>query len=275
MSTDLDQKRFHSAQHFNNVACNYHADSLIVSPLSPHGQWLSSLIFDALDLKPGHIFVDIGCGSGDKCLWFLRKMKNQIKTIGCDPSPTMIEIFNREVVKEKLINYAQGFCMDALTFSQQKQLPKYNRLLMKECIHLIPPTERLLTLKGLAEQFNAEDNKLVIATRPAKATFPFDERTTEIYISQCLPIDTYVKELEMCGFTNTKCDTCEYTYDDSVTLDDWLNFIRNRTWSTFSPELINEEQMNDLITHLKETYKHKKFQLRDEFIILQCSKNNH
>ncbi|CAM4771415.1 unnamed protein product [Rotaria magnacalcarata] len=237
MSTDPDQNAAHVSQHFSNVAPEYHADWLFHSRSSPHELWLNTLIYGALDLKRGHILADIGCGPGDDCLWFLNKINNEIKIIGCDPASGMIEIFNKEIKKKSLTNMAQAFCMDAVTFSQQKQLPAFNRILMKQCVHLLSQSERLLAFKGFRQQFNSDDNKLVIVTRPGKSSFPFDKRITEMWISQSLPIDNLVKELEMCGFTNIKCDTRDYD--------------------------------------LKETYKHKTFQLKDEILILHCTANNH
>ncbi|CAF4151267.1 unnamed protein product [Rotaria socialis] len=257
MSNDQDENAPNISEHFSNIASDYHAATLFHSSSSSHEQWLKKLVFDALDLKRDHILADVGCGSGDDCLWLLNKMNNDIKTIGCDPSLGMIEIFNNQIRKQNLTSIVQALCMDAVTFSQQKQWSAYNRLLMKQCVHLMSPNERLLAFRGFHEQFNCNDNKLVIVTRPGKDIFPFD------------------KQLELCGFTNIQCDTYEYTFDDSVTLDDWINFIQKRLWSIFSPEKINEEQMIDLISYLKETYKHEKFKLKDKILVLHCTTKNH
>ncbi|CAF0977661.1 unnamed protein product [Rotaria sp. Silwood1] len=148
---DPDQNVYGLRQHFTNVASNYHIEPLFQSSSSPHGQWLNTIIFDILDLKRDHILTDVGCGSGIDCLWFLNKINNQIKIIGCDPSSGMIEIFNSEIKKRNLTNTVQAFCMDAITFSQQKQLPAYNRLLLKHCVHLLSHSERLLAFKGFRQ----------------------------------------------------------------------------------------------------------------------------
>ncbi|CAF1245457.1 unnamed protein product [Rotaria sordida] len=275
MSTDSNQNVYNLFQHYTNVASDYHVEPLFQSPSSSHGQWLNTIIFDVLDLKRDHILTDVGCGSGIDCLWFLNKMNNEIKIIGCDPSLGMIEIFNSEIKERNLTNIVQAFCMDAVIFSQQKELPAYNRLLLKHCVHLLSHSERLLAFKGFRQQLNSNDNKLIIVTRAPKEIFPLDKRTHEIHKSVSPSIDNYVQELEMCGFTNIKYDTYQYTFDDSVTLDDWINLIKKRLWSIFSIEKINEEQMIDLISYLKETYKHQKFQMKDEIIILHCTTMNY
>ena len=50
--------------------------------LPSHNEWLSSLIYDALELQPGHILVDMGCGPGLESINIINKMKNTIRLIG-------------------------------------------------------------------------------------------------------------------------------------------------------------------------------------------------
>ncbi|CAF5076800.1 unnamed protein product, partial [Rotaria sp. Silwood1] len=88
------------------------------------------------------------------------------------------------------------------TFSQQKQLPAYNRLLLKHCVHLLSHNERLLAFKGFRQQLNSDDNKFVIVTRTPKEILPLDKSTNEIRMSILPSIDNYVQELEMSGFKN-------------------------------------------------------------------------
>lgn len=274
MSTVPEQNKDDTPQHFTNIASKYHEDPLFQSPLSPHRQWLSSIVFDVLDLKDGHILADVGCGSGLDCLWLLDKMNTKIKIIASDPASGMIEILNNEIKKRNLTNIVQAFCMNGVTFSQQKQQPAYDRIILKFCIHLLSHEERLLAFCGFHQQLNSDDNKVVIVTRPAKEIFPLDKRTHELFASGP-PIENYIEELAMSGFTNIKCDAYPYTFDDSVTLDDWINLIQKRVWSIFAPEKINEQQMIDLISYLRKTYEHRKFQLKDEIYILHCTKAKH
>ncbi|CAF3616160.1 unnamed protein product [Rotaria sp. Silwood1] len=163
-----------------------------------HVQWLNTIILDVLDLKRDHILTDVGCGSGIDSLLFLNKMNNDIKIIGCDASSSTIEIFKSEIRKRNLINIVQTFCTNAVTFSQQKQLPAYNRLLLKHCVHLLSHNERLLAFKGFRQ--HSDDNKFIIVTRTPKEIFPLDKSTNELRMSILPSIDNYVQELEMSGF---------------------------------------------------------------------------
>ena len=161
--------------------------------------------------------------------------------------------------------------MDAVTFSQQKQLPPFHRLLLKQFIHLLSHEERLIAFKGFYEQLDSNDNKLLIIGRPPKEIFPFDKRTQEIFLSSIPSTETYIQELEMCGFTNIQYDVYRYTSDGSVTLKHWINHIQNRLWSTFSPEHMTDEQITDCISYLKDKYKNENFQFQDEMLILHCT----
>ncbi|UJR11513.1 hypothetical protein I4U23_015694 [Adineta vaga] len=269
MSTNLNQDSTELAQHFTNVAANYHSDVLFQS--SSYQKWLNEIVFNALDLKRHHILVDPGCGSGKDCLYLLDKMNNEINVIANDISTGMIKILDDEINKQNLSNFIKTYCMDAVSFSQEKQLPRYHRLLLKQFIHLLSHEERLTVFKSFYEQFDSTDNKLLIIGRPRNEIFPFDKRTQDIFLSSIPPVDIYIKELEMCGFTNIQYDIYPYTFDDSITLDHWINVIKNRLWSIFSPEHMSDQQVADCISYLKEKYNDQKFQLNDEMLILHCT----
>ncbi|CAF0722824.1 unnamed protein product [Adineta steineri] len=269
MSTDRNQDSHEFAQHFTDVALDYHSNPVFQS--SAYEQWINTIMFDALDLKGKHILFDAGCGSGKDCLWLLNKMNNEINVIGNDISSGMIKIFDNEIKTRNLTNVVKTFCMNAATFSQEKQLPTYHRVLLKQFIHLLSHNERILAFRGFHQKLSSIDNKLVIMGRPSKEIFPLDKRTQDMFTSMTPSFDTYVEELEMCGFTNIQYDIYPYTFDDNVTLDDWINIIQKRLWSSFSRDHMNEEEMADCITFLKEAYKNQPFQLKDEMVVLHCT----
>jgi SAM-dependent methyltransferase len=271
MSINSNQDTQGLAQHFTDVASDYHIDPIFQSPSSPYSQWIRKLTYDVLDLKRDHILVDAGCGTGIDCIWLLNKMNKEINVIGNDISPGMIKIFDDEIKKENLTNFIKTFCLNAVSFSQQKQIPAYHRLLLKYFVHLMSHNERLLAFKGFYQQLNSVDNKLVIMGRSSNPIFPLDRRTQEIYKSMTPSFDTYVKELETCGFINIHYDTYQYTFDNNITLDNWIDIIQKRLWSIFSRDKMNDEQLADCISYLNDLYKNQKFQLKDEIIVLYCT----
>lgn len=260
------------SEHFSKVASAYHLNILFQSPHSSYGKWISRLILDELDLKSGHILADVGCGSGIDSLSLLEQTNNQIHIIASDPSSGMINILNEEIKNLGVNHLVKAYCQDAVAFSHNKSIHSYNRLLMKYCIHLLTHDERLEAFKGFQQQLDPTDNKFVIVARAGKEIFPFDERTQHLYLSATPPIEVYAKELSDCGFTNIKFRTHQFEFDKSVKLQDWIDVIENRTWSTFSNDKMNDEQLTALVQYLRSKYETEPFCLRDEVSILQCTR---
>lgn len=58
---------------------------------------------------------------------------------------------------------------------------------------------------------------------------------------------------------------------NSIKAEDWIYIIENRLWTTFSKENINEQQMKDLIGHVKRQYESpNNFQEINKTTILKC-----
>lgn len=46
--------------YFTAAVLSKYVNMIYTSPL--HVEWISSLIYDSLELQPGHVLVDVGCG---------------------------------------------------------------------------------------------------------------------------------------------------------------------------------------------------------------------
>jgi len=80
MSTSPDDQHETKRNYFTPTKSSKYAETFFNSPL--HNEWMSSLIYDSLELQPGHILVDMGCGPGLESKIILNKMKNQIRLLG-------------------------------------------------------------------------------------------------------------------------------------------------------------------------------------------------
>jgi hypothetical protein len=67
--------------HYFTPSIAFHYANTIFS-LPSHQEWLTSLIYDSLELQPGHIVVDMGCGPGQESTIMLNRMQNTIRMIG-------------------------------------------------------------------------------------------------------------------------------------------------------------------------------------------------
>ncbi len=80
MSATSDDQHETKTNYFTPAISSKYVNTFFSSPL--YNEWISSLIYDSLELQPGHILVDMGCGPGLQLEIILNKMNNQIRAIG-------------------------------------------------------------------------------------------------------------------------------------------------------------------------------------------------
>ena len=79
-TTAPDDQREAKTNYFSSKIATKYTHSIYSTPA--HNEWMSALILHALELKPGHVLVDIGCGPGLESLTLLKKMQNRIRVVG-------------------------------------------------------------------------------------------------------------------------------------------------------------------------------------------------
>ncbi|CAF4769927.1 unnamed protein product, partial [Rotaria sp. Silwood2] len=146
-------------------------------------------------------------------------------------------------------------CMDAVTFSQSTQHSSYDRIFLKGMVHLLTHEERLIAFEGFYKQIASKNGKLlIISNHHALQFFPFDERTKSL-CQKILGVETLLDELKHAGFKQIQEKTFTYEFpQNTVKVEDWIYLIENRLWTLFSEENINQEQMKDLIDHVKKQH---------------------
>ncbi|CAF1333650.1 unnamed protein product [Rotaria sordida] len=234
--------------YFTPAISSKYVGTFFNSPL--HNEWMSSLIYDSLELQPNHMLVDMGCGPG------------------VDPSQGMLDEFRKGSDSNPNI---EAVCMDAVTFSQSPQYSSYDRIFMKLMIHLLTDEERLIAFQGFYKQLAPTKGKLLIIRRLHTAEIsPFDERTKSLFGN--LKVETLFDELKHVGFKQIQQETFTFEYPpNSVKAEDWIYLIENRLWTELSEKNINEQQMKDLIDHVRRQYETpNNFQTIDKATIIKC-----
>jgi hypothetical protein len=189
--------------------------------------------------------------------------------IGVDPSQGMLDIFRKESGANSNI---ETVCMDAVTFSQSTLYSPYDRIFMKAMIHLLTPEERLIAFEGFYKHL-ASNNGILLIIRNLNISqmVPFDERTKSL-CRKGKDLETLVDELKHAGFKQIQQETFTLEYPpNSVTAEDWIYLIENRLWTTLSEENINEQQMKDLIDHVRRQFESPiNFQTIVKQTIIKC-----
>jgi hypothetical protein len=186
-----------------------------------------------------------------------------------DPSQGMLDIFNKESGSNPNI---ETVCMDAVTFSQSTHYSPYDRIFLKAMVHLLTEEERLMVLKGFYKQLAPNNGKLlIIRGLYTDEILPFDERTKSFF-RKARSLGTLLDDLKHAGFKQIEQETVTFEYPpNSVKAEDWIYILENRLWTLFSKENINEQQMKDLIDHVKRQYESPiNFQTTDKQTIIKC-----
>ncbi|CAF1045001.1 unnamed protein product [Adineta steineri] len=225
-ATSYDQHETKTVYYTPATASKY-VNNIFMSPLNI--EWISSLICDSLELQPGHILVDMGCG--------------------VDPSQGMLDVFQEESGSNSNI---KTVCMDAVTFGQSTNYSPYDRIFMKTMIHLLTREERLIAFKGFYKHLAPNNGKLLICRNPDMLEIlPFDERTKSFF-AKGEHLETLLDDLKHAGFKQIQEKKFTFEYPSgSVTAEDWIYLVQNRLWTVLSKENVNEQQMEDLIDHVR------------------------
>jgi len=93
---------------------------------------LTAKMIERLELTPGDVLADIGCGTGMYSLDILKQVPLEQPIIGVDPYPQMLAQIPEDVPIRRIAE-------DALTFSQRQI--NYKKVLIKETIHHVDRTE--------------------------------------------------------------------------------------------------------------------------------------
>ncbi|CAF1686243.1 unnamed protein product, partial [Adineta ricciae] len=201
--SSLDEESKSKRDYFTPTIASKYVNTLFNSP--SYNEWTSSIIFNALELQPGHVLVDMGCGPGTDSLLILKKMKNQIRVIGVDSSQGMLDIFRKEPNVETV-------CMDAVTFSRSTQYPSYDRIFLKSVVHLLTFEQRSNAFKGFYQQLKPKHGRLLIIRGPVgEKLFPFDERTENLF-QKGNNLVTLFDELQQAGFKRIEQETFTFEY---------------------------------------------------------------
>lgn len=225
-------------EHYHNAVNVYESSSHFI--LKPYYEefvmkYLNKL-FAFEEYSSSIRIVDLGCGNGS----FVNKFISYINPlyiedcIGVDPYAEWMTVTSAQS------NIKKTMCIGAYDFSKiPAQQMNYSHLLMKEMIHHIDSSNLSDIFYGIYEQL-CENGKVIIITRPVETNYPFFERIHQFWKITQPPYKNVVLAMKEAGFdVHVEIATLPVT----VPKNDWLSFIKNKTWSVFS--MCSEKEMND------------------------------
>jgi len=222
--------------HYQNAVNVYNSDCLFFLK-SSYEEWVINYLIKFFDFNLYSLpirIVDLGCGNGFFINKFASHINNIEACIGVDPYMEWLNVASRQS------NITKTICISASDFSKiPPQEMNYSHLLMKEMIHHVDNSILPNVFSGIYEQLN-NNGRIVIITRPVEINYPFFESIHHFWKLTQTPYENVVLCMKEVGFdVSVEIATLPVT----LKKQDFLSFIKNKTWSVFS--MCSEQEMND------------------------------
>jgi ubiquinone/menaquinone biosynthesis C-methylase UbiE len=151
-------------EHYQRLASRYD-DFLYYSPEFVRA--LTTKMIEMLELAPGDVLVDLGCGTGMYSIDILEQVPLEAEVIGVDP---FVEMLRRIPPGARI----KGVAQDALTFSAG--LGEFDKVLIKEAIHHVE--DRRSLLDNLRRRLRP-GGRILLVHVPPKLQYPLFRRALE------------------------------------------------------------------------------------------------
>jgi SAM-dependent methyltransferase len=222
--------------------------------------WMIDQLLASLKLDHHHgsatRFVDIGGGTGHIAVSLTERAGLDPRCITVvEPSESMAsQAIARKLHTEVVDAFSWALSSshhNNTTESNDDELSYYDRMLLKEMIHLVSADKRRSMWHALFKKLSP-GGVVCIVTRPKdNIDYPFFEAAHEVWRNQCSPISELVEDLTNAGFTNI--DVKLHAYPCRIEVDRWLGMIRNKFWSTF--ESFDDKSLELGCTEIRERFK--------------------
>ena len=229
----------HAQDHYSAVSMKYHTAFFYTGE---YERWQMECILPRLNLRPDHMLVDIGGGTGRFATLLHGAAELQQPVLCVDPSEEMLA----EAAK---IPGVETKCSGALEFAQTETF--FDRALLKEVVHHISDSDLKKTYSGIHRQLKP-GGIVLTCTRPHVVQYPFFAASHEVWSRQQKPMEHYAEIMRAAGFEQVHCEVLEY----AVTIEKkwWLDMVQSRFWSTLSLEYFSEDELAAGLEEIKSTY---------------------
>jgi non-heme Fe2+,alpha-ketoglutarate-dependent halogenase len=214
--------------HFDAVAGHY--EDAFFYEEGPREEWLLREVAAALDVPAGLeaagcILADIGGGTGAFTSRLHAKLDLGQRALCVDPSPGMLKVAEERKELVPVLADAVAFAAD------ESHVGGYDRALLKEVVHCIPPEGVAPMYQGIQRQLR-DGGVSVTMTRPQEPEYPLFAAARQVWRENQPPSETFAEAMRDAGFEDV--EVRELRYPCRLPLDRWCTMMRQRFWSTFS-----------------------------------------
>lgn len=243
------------ADEWDDAASAAYVESLFYAKDSPAQKRQLQLVLQHLNFEPESRFVDIGAGNGDFTAVVAAAAGLSKQALGVEPASAMVGMHSEAPSKVSLLNSPavdfvelsalSGAAADAWPATWEGgagSKPEYDRVLMKEVVHLFGDSPaRGRVFHGIYNQM-AVGGTVCVFTRPREPKYPFPPKAMALWGGH----DTgeYVKELAAAGFEVTIVRDSQKL---EMPREAWLGLLKGRVWSVYSKANFDEAGLADLV----------------------------
>lgn len=223
-------------------------------------QWLVERVLQSLQLTPDSRLAVIGCGNGEFAACLAKQAHLQHVVWAADASNDMVTLARKYPCLQ--VQHA-----DVIPFAQANL--HYDRCLLKEVIHLLPPEELKPLYRGIYQQLHAGGVVLTV-TRPQEVDYPFFAEALARWQKLQPPWQRFVELQKELGF---EVKSSELIYPVHLAKAEWVAMLRHRYWSNLVG--FSEEELEAGIVEVEQRFARQSvLSFEDRLIFLQGQKSS-
>ena len=209
--------------HYAAVAAGY--EEAFFYSAGPYQEWLLDQVAQRLDLSDSRLRVaDVGGGTGNFSARLAAHAGLVAPVLCVDNSPDMLAVAAARPGVTPV-------CLDALAFSCSEGRA-YDRALLKEIVHHLPPSDVAPMYSGLAAQLTPGSGVCCTVTRHQEVDYPLFEAAAQVWREKQPAVEALEAAMRAAGFQDVRVESA--TYRATMPKQRWFAMVRARFWSTFS-----------------------------------------
>eukprot|EP00978_Attheya_sp_CCMP212_P001581 scaffold3243_cov47-Attheya_sp.AAC.4 len=286
MSTRSEFGSNTNRQHYESHTAESYESAFFYSP-GAYTAHLRELVQQALHLNSNHLsyrrLLDIGGGTGNFTKLLLDNSPVLKEAVVVDPFLSTVHDSSENGIS--FVKASSNDFMKGNSTTNNESLPSwrqnYHQVLLKEVVHHFDEQHRTSIFRGIRQglinmtETNSTDSppSILIITRPHRnIDYPLWPAALEVWAANQPSAHELCKNLKGAGFSSIH--QWIEPYQCETTLEQWLNMVRARFWSTFSnfsnKEL--EEACQYISNHAKLQPDGKTIKFEDRLVFITAHK---
>jgi len=204
---------------------------------SPFETWQLSLIRNAVEGRLDESLcrvADVGGGTGRFAQLLHSSLGLKQNVLCVDLSPDMLSQASQLPGVDTLLK-------DCVEFAAELPEACFDRFLLKEVVHHVPPKDLGAFYRGLYTGLR-KDGVCLTVTRPKeRIEYPFFEQARQVWIRDQPEATDFATAMELAGYKGVTIR--EHTFPVTLSKQLWMDMVSDRFWSTFARSNFDDDEL--------------------------------